>query len=40
MKTWFRRIKKPVEVVRHGGSVLGRHNHEQVLLLCVGGLQK
>lgn len=39
MKTWFIRIKKPVEVVRHGGSVLGGHDHEQVLLLCGGGLQ-
>lgn len=39
VKTWFRRAGVRVEVVRHGGGVLGRHNHQQVLPWCVGGLE-
>lgn len=34
MKTWFRRTGVRVEVVRHGGGVLGRHSHQQVLPVC------
>lgn len=37
--TWLRRIQVRVEVVGYGCSVLSRHNQQQVLLLCVGGLE-
>lgn len=34
VKTWFRRTGVRVEVVRHGGGVLGRRSHQQVLPVC------